>query len=124
MLSELVQDHSAGVIAAGVHDDVAVGILHRGENGRVESLELGAVLPVVGVGIDADARLAHGLCQLAAAEIRIFDVQVAQRDILDVRVLRIAHRGEGVGQGDGDFGLSAAEVACNDDDTRAVGDIF
>ena len=79
---------------------------------------------MVGVGIDADARLAHGLCQLAAAEIRIFDVQVAQRDVLYVRISFAPHRGEGVGQGDGDLGLSAAEVACDDDDSRAVGDIF
>ena len=79
---------------------------------------------MVGVGIDADARLAHGLCELAAAEIRVFDVQVAQRDVFNVRVLRIAHRGEGVGQGDGDLSLSAAEVACDDDDSGTVGDIF
>ena len=61
---------------------------------------------------------------MPAAEIRIFDVQVAQRDVLNVRISFAPHRGEGVGQGDGDLRLSASEVAGDKDDARAVGDIF
>ena len=120
---ELVQDHGAGVVPAGVHNDAAFGVLHRGEDRGIQGLEFRAVPAVVGVGVDADAFSFHGIGQLAAAEIGVFDVQVAEGQGVQGGGAVVAQGGEGVGQRDGELGLAASEVAGDDDDAGTACDI-
>ena len=124
MLAELVEDHGTCVVSAGVHDDMAVGVLNRGEDGRVKCLKLRAVAAVVWVGVDPDSYTLHFFREFTAPEVGILKVEVAESERRQVGDAFIAHRRESEGKGDGKFGFSAAEVSGHEDDAGTGGYIF
>ena len=116
--AELVQDHRAGRISAGVHDNAAAFVLHRGQDRRVKGLELRPVSPLVGVRVDADTHPGELLRQLAAAEVGIFHIEIAERERVGQGSFCLHFR-ERCRQRDRKLRLSASEMPCHDDDPRS-----